>query len=488
MIDKLINPSSDKNKVEVLFELASRNALIGQSELAREQYLQVLKMEPTHLATLINFAVLLVDEGYTSAAKTAYLQALKYHPNDRLANVNLANLYFMEREFEKAKNHYERVLCTDADQSRSNAEHDSSVAHAHQGLALIYFEQGKQELAAYHHTQGYTRETVRVFQNQGSLSPKSLLVFIAGRGGDVPWRNVVDPAYFRVQTIAVDYFQGSIDEGKLLADHDLIFNAIGDADSSAQSLEKAIELIKSRTSDFLRPVINDPTAVLKTGRLNNARRFSLLAGVRTPSTYLLNRADLDHLGLMEERLAQTIDFPLVVRSLGFQTGQHFEYVANFPELVKVAKNLPGEELLLMEFLNACDKKGFFRKYRVMSINGELYPLHLALSKHWKVHYFSAAMKDSPENRSEEQYFLEHMNQAIGESAYKALKQISDVMGLDYSGIDFGLSESGDVLFFEANSTMVMALPPVDKVWDYRRGAINSAKQAATQMLIKKASL
>jgi tetratricopeptide (TPR) repeat protein len=487
-MNKLVNPTSNKDNIEVLFDLASRNAAMGQFELAREQYLQILRTEPTHLETLINFAVLLVDAGYTSAAKTAYLQALNHHPNNRLANINLANLYFMEREFEKAKIHYKFVLGVDLNKHPIDAEHQRNTAHAHQGLALVYFEEGNHELAAYHHAQGYALETVRVFQNQGNASPKSLLVFIAGRGGDVPWRSVVDSAYFKVHTIAVDYFKSMSNGVNSLPMHDLIFNAIGDADSSAESLNKAIDLIDSCGNDPPRPLINDPIAVLKTGRLNNARRFGFLEGVRTPKTYLLKRGELDHLALLEQTLAQTLEFPLVVRSLGFQTGQHFEYVADFQDLIKFARTLPGDQLLLMEFLNACDKKGFFRKYRVMSINGELFPLHLALSKHWKVHYFSAAMKDSPENRVEEQHFLEHMNQSIGRSAFEALKTISELVGLDYAGIDFGLSDTGEVLFFEANSTMVMALPPVESIWDYRRGAILAAKHAATQMLIQKSSL
>jgi hypothetical protein len=70
----------------------------------------------------------------------------------------------------------------------------------------------------------------------------------------------------------------------------------------------------------------------------------------------------------------------------------------------------------------------------------------------------------------------------------ALKTISHELALDYAGIDFGLSEGGEVLFFEANSTMVLANPPADPVWDYRRGPIQRARDAAIQMLINKAGL
>ena len=154
--------------------------------------------------------------------------------------------------------------------------------------------------------------------------------------------------------------------------------------------------------------------------------------------------------------------------------------------MRTAQDLPGGELLVMEFLNARDSHGYFNKYRVMFIEGKMYPIHLALSSHWKVHYFSAAMKDSPENRAKEQYFLEHMHEALGEPAIRALESIGRELGLDYAGVDFGLNEHGEILLFEANATMIMAAPPADEIWDYRRLSIQTARHAAQQMLIRKA--
>jgi len=221
--------------------------------------------------------------------------------------------------------------------------------------------------------------------------------------------------------------------------------------------------------------------------LSNAKRFNKIQGVKVPRTYLLNRPQLRDLGLLEKSLLTEITFPVVFRSLGFQTGKHFEYAETFQDLVNLCGQLPGEYLLVMEFLNAKDINGFYRKYRIMCIDGQLYPIHLALSNHWKVHYFSAAMKDSPENRALEEGFLNDMPQSIGENALLALKSISRELSLDYAGIDFGLSEGGEVLFFEANSTMILANPSADSIWDYRRAPIQSARDAAVQMLIKRSS-
>jgi len=510
------SPANKEAQISKLFERANFQVMNGDWESARQQFLDILKIDTTHLNSLISFAVLLVEMGYNSAAKTAYLQAIKHHPNSMLAHINLGNLYFLERQFENAKNHYQTainisltktidenqvsMLGTEGNSDLAQLPHLADLAHAHQGLALIYFEEGNKELADLHHYKGYTLEPIRVFPSRSDVvppaqlkiysksnyKPKSLLVLIGGRGGDVPWRTFVDPKHFSTKTLAVEYFKSDV-QALDLPEHDLIFNAIGDADSSTQSLIAALELLKDQPTPYPKPLLNHPEAVLKTGRLSNAKRFNKIKGVKVPRTYLLNRPQLRDLGHLEKSLLTEITFPVVFRSLGFQTGKHFEYAETFQDLVNLCGQLPGEDLLVMEFLNAKDINGFYRKYRIMCIDGQLYPIHLALSTHWKVHYFSAAMKDSPENRALEERFLNDMPQSIGESALIALKTISLELALDYAGIDFGLSEGGEVLFFEANSTMILANPSADSIWDYRRVPIQSARDAAVQMLIKRSS-
>ena len=85
----------------------------------------------------------------------------------------------------------------------------------------------------------------------------------------------------------------------------------------------------------------------------------------------------------------------------------------------------------------------------MSIGGRLYPLHLAISQDWKVHYFTANMSESPTYRAEEKEFLEDMPRVLGEKAMAALTSIANALGLDYAGIDFALNKDGSVLLFEA---------------------------------------
>ena len=69
---------------------------------------------------------------------------------------------------------------------------------------------------------------------------------------------------------------------------------------------------------------------------------------------------------------------------------------------------------------------------------------------------------------------------------RALPRDPGALGLDYAGIDFGLCAEGDLLLFEANATMVIAMPDDDARWAYRRGAIDAAMEAVVAMIKRKA--
>ena len=180
-------------------------------------------------------------------------------------------------------------------------------------------------------------------------------------------------------------------------------------------------------------------------------------------------------------------FPLLLRSPGYHTGRNFIFVESESGLAAAAAGLPGDDLLVIEYLDARGKDGNARKYRVMMIGGELYPLHLAISRNWKVHYFTSDMADKPDHRSEEAVFLGDMRAALGDVATTALEGIRDALGLDYAGVDFGLASNGDLLLFEANATMVIAVPDADERWAYRRTAINGIIDAVVAMILQKST-
>ena len=151
-----------------------------------------------------------------------------------------------------------------------------------------------------------------------------------------------------------------------------------------------------------------------TGRVGNARRLRGGPGVRTPRMALLPRAMLAGTAAVT---GLGIRFPLLLRAPGFHTGQHFVQVEQPDGLAEAVATLPGELLLAIEVLPARGADGMARKYRVMIVGGRLYPLHLAISPDWKVHYFTAVMAGSAAFRAEEERFLADMARALWQTGY-----------------------------------------------------------------------
>ena len=123
------------------------------------------------------------------------------------------------------------------------------------------------------------------------------------------------------------------------------------------------------------------------------------------------------------------------------------------------------------------------------IAGRLYPAHLAVSnQQWKIHYFSADMADNAEHRAEDEAFLRDMPRVLGARAMSALEGIRDRLGLDYAGIDFGLDDRGNVLFFEANASMTIHPPAPDERWLFRRARSRVARilDAARNLFVERA--
>jgi tetratricopeptide (TPR) repeat protein len=449
------------NLCDDLLTRARKSYAVGDDAAARDLYLEILRREPTHFSALNELATLAYASGHRSAARTAYEQAVRCHPDNPLGRVNLGNLLLEGEDFAAAQAQFEAALSS-----------DETLADAHRGLARALIGQGNEAEAGPHLVRGYSGDACMVHRPcRGPGAGMPVLLLVSAKGGNIPVQRFLDDTVFAVSAIYVEHF----DSGRTLPEHAVIFNAIGDADFSPDALSFA-DAILARTPA---PVINPPERVRPTTRVEVTRRLADLPGVRAPATVEMTRADL----LTSDHLV----FPLLLRAPGFHTGRHFERVERRDDQPGAVERMPGETVLAIEYLDARGTDGGARKYRVMFIDGRLYPLHLAISDDWKVHYFTAGMAGHPEHRAEEQCFLEDMEKALGAKAMAALASIEKTLGLDYGGIDFALDAAGNVLLFEANATMVINLPDSNPVWDYRRPAISRALDAAKALVRRRAS-
>jgi tetratricopeptide (TPR) repeat protein len=441
---------------EALFDTACRLDRAGEHDRARDAYLAVLARDLSHAGALAGLGDLLFAAGYTSAARTAYAQAVAAHPDDPAARVRLAHLLRAAEALDLARAEYEAALA-----------HDPACPEAHQGMA--YLLDGIDEAsAARHRDLGFASRALTSAPYRGCGRPVRVLRLVSARGGNIPMRHILDERVFATDTLVCEY----ADAAGALPAHDIVVNAIGDADRCTEALEAAARIVATTPAR----VVNPPGRVQLTTRAASLRRLGSLPGVVAPRATLLPRAAL------ARGVPEGFELPLLLRSPGYHTGQHFRRIGAMGDWKRDLAALPGDPLLAIEYLDAAGADGYFRKYRVMLIGGEIMPLHLAISADWKVHYFTADMAANPRHRAEEARFLADMDGVLGPVAMAALAGIGATLGLDYAGVDFALAPDGRLLLFEANAAMAIVPAAEGAMWDYRRPAVLRALRGSRRVL------
>jgi hypothetical protein len=442
---------------------ARRLAELDRTDEARDAYLQLLARAPDDLRALNDFGTFLMRGGFRAAARTVYERALAINPQAALAHANLANVLFADNAYDEARAHYEAALAI-----------EPHNAAAHQGLSYALTRLGRDDEALAHRRLGFAGRALTTAPFRGRGRPVDVLLCVCAAGGTLYTDTFLDDRIFRVTTLVADAYDGT----PALPPVDVVFNAISDADRAGDALAAVERLLAHNTQ----PLINAPGRVRATARAAGAALLASIAGVVAPRIATVPLVAL-RASPAEVVAQQGFTFPLLVRAPGFHTGQHFVRVERADEMVAAIAEFPGAEALLIEYVDLRGDDGRVRKYRVMAIGGTLYPLHVAVSREWKVHYFTADMASDAANRAEDERFLADPAGAIGADAWAALGRIRDALGLEYAGIDFGIDRAGRAVAFEANATMIVLPPGPDTIWDYRRAPVARIIDAVRVMLL-----
>jgi aromatic-L-amino-acid decarboxylase len=468
------NRPEKEAEVASRFERAMLLNYLGRTLEARSEHLKVVQLDPSHQRNLNALGLLLAATQNRKAALLVLAEAVRRAPESVVSRVNYGGVLLEEKEHATARDQFEAALRV-----------DPKFSNAHAGLYYALTQLGEVDAAEAHRRLGFARKSVFKNPYRGTERPIPMLLLVSSTGGNTPIEKLLDDRFFQTYVVVADFF----DVNDPLPEHRVVVNGIGDVDVSQEAL-RAAESLLAHTSA---PVLNHPAAILATGRCENAARLHNLPGVVAPATRVFAYSLLAGPSGAAALIEHGFTFPLLLRVPGFHMGEHFVDVQSPETLTAAVAGLPGEgrpqaQLLAIQYLDARGADGCFRKYRVMMIDGQLYPLHLAISPHWKIHYFSADMADKPDHRVEEAAFLADMKGFLGAKATNALEHLQSALGLDYAGVDFGLSRDGSILLFEANATMVVQHPDPGEHWDYRRPAVDRIHAAVRHMLVRNASI
>jgi len=399
------------------------------------------------------------------AAQTLEDCAVAVEPDALRRLYNVATGYFLKEQDASAEQWYHLLLTLDAE-----------WAGAYQNLAAIYERNGLPAQSAACRERAYAIQ--RLFVEPVSHAARRLLILSAGAcAGNVPFDTLLSSAKSTRIKYVIDY--ATPQEDRQLPPFDLVFNAIGEPDVAAALLVR----LEQFAAHCDRPWMNAPAAVVRTQR---HRLPALLAGLEDVVIAPCVRGEAPPRALSAWLNALGLSLPLLLRPAASHGGQGMERCATLEQLEQALAAISGP-WYLTPYIDYRNSDGWFRKYRMVFVDRQALPYHLAISRHWMVHYFSAEMAEQAWKIDEEHEFLRDPQSALGARAMRAIAAIGRRLDLDYAGVDFTLLPDGRVLVFEANATMLVHRERIDGMAAHKNPYVERIVCAFEQLQLRLAA-
>lgn len=394
------------------------------------------------------------------------------HPNDPEAFLTLGTAYSARNRPEDAERTFKRALTLGRD------------LEGHTELSVLYCELGRHEEARRHaeaalataptvdglcgsmanevlarvalaegDTQAHAEFLRRAFADENMFhiapfeTPFDLVVLASQTAGNVPLNHLMPIEQFGRVLWYMEY--ASLQQVDRLPGKAVIFNAIGEPDTARTALDAVSELAPHLGGKILNP----PARILATRR---DRLSAVLQGIEhlwTPRTMRCPTSALTP-DFLRKQFPGSEPVEFLVRPVGSHVGVGLQRVKCADDIL-LHDFGDAETVYVSQFWNGRHEDGLFRSYRVICIDRQVFPYHLAIGSDWMVHRHTTEMGARPEQVIEELAFLDDPVSAIGSKAYAALCLAAQKLDLDFVGIDFGISDAGEVVVFEANATMLV---------------------------------
>jgi len=395
---------------------------------------------------------LALGEAYAAAdrprdAERCFKRALELG-RTREAHANLASLY-LSVEMLEAADHHARLAVKSPGEDHDD---DTLIAMAYQTLAATCQMRGEYEEAEHRLDLAYARQSL--FRQPAPGAAFTTLVLVSRSAGNISYASLMPRGRFDRTVWYMEHARP--EQISELGDYAIVLNAIGDPDIALAS-RGAVDAF---LADCDKPILNPPARVAATFRQRIGETLAGIDDLIVPHTIRLTTAEVAAEGLADAVAAAGLAPPVIVRPTGSHGGQGLALAGDMDALTQVQLGARADAYVTA-FHDYRSADGFYRKYRMIFVDRAPYAYHLAISRQWMVHHRSADMQDDPVRIGEELAFLRDPEAAIGKRAMAAIRAIGQRLDLDYGGVDFGVTEDGRVLLFEANATMLTHLEPAD---------------------------
>ena len=265
-------------------------------------------------------------------------------------------------------------------------------------------------------------------------------------------------------------------------DHDVLMVGIGVSSETVPLLQQLARTL----THWPKPVINSPTQILCTDRAAASALLCDVPGLRMPPTLRLSRLSLQEVANGHQSLMNVVsafDFPLIVRPIDSQAGINLERVDNSSALASYLQRVDDAEFFIAPFVDYRGADGYFRKIRVVLVNGKPLVCHMAVSCDWMVHYINAGMYEHAWKRAEESAFMEAFDDFARRHA-TALQAIYERTGLDYVCIDCAELADGQLLIFEVDHSMVIHAMDLESQFPFKQIHMKKVQHALRKYLLR----
>lgn len=430
----------------------------GRSADALAAFRSAAALEPERSELRVNLAASLARAGDDEGALTQYAHAVECDPRFAPALTGLGAVLMKLGRFDEARSAYERALIVD----------DRNL-QAH--LAMVDLEQIAQRIPQALEHQRRVLERQTLFTERAPDERRRLLVLLAPGDwqANVPIDFLIDRATTTVHKLyLVDPQQAA---AASIPQADAVFMAIAESDENAEVLHLANAVL--RTIGL--PYLNDPRKVLAMDRVSQARAFARVEGCVAPAVDRVSRATL-------ASQADSFAYPLVVRPVGSHAGRGLERISSAQELRAYIPRTEATSFYAAPFVDFSLGDKYYRKYRIVFVDGTPYPYHLAVSPEWMIHYYNAPMREHAWMREEERRFLDEFESVFGPPLQSALREIAAIAGLEYFGIDCSIDREGRLVIFEADAAMLVHAGDDPSLFAYKRPAFARIADAFNRMI------
>ena len=433
------------DQAEAWFVKGSALTALRRIEAAVTAFEHAVALDPDHAATRLGLGNAYAELDHADSPIEHLTRAAELDPGSKEIHASMGSVLYRCGEAEAAEKACWLALAA-----------DPTLVVAHQNLAAIHADRGEPDLARHHRDQAYRSKALFV---EAAPDPEAtVLILTTSQSGNIPHKYLL-PAdrYTRLNWFIEYAAEGAAAD---LPAYDVVFNIIGDPDAAGGAEAPVAAFLNS----CARAVINDPAKVTPTRR---DRLSDLLAGVDNLLTPRAARFDAETIaakGLGACIAASGLAWPLLVRPIGSHGGASLVLAQDAADLAQA--NLRAG-VYVTEYVDFRGADGLYRKYRMIFVEGQVFPYHLAITDDWLVHYGTAGMEDDKARQLEERFFLGDPASALGASAMAAIVEVGQRLGLDYAGFDFSVLPDGRAVVFEANATMLVHPEDADGEFAYK---------------------